>query len=61
MEGFIFALSIEVLKSFIFALLLDGHVQIVKSWKISSSLYELKDFLLAISIDVIEDFISYCY
>ncbi len=47
----------EVLEGFILALLLDGHVQVVKSWRVSSSLFELEDFTLALSMNVLEGFI----
>ena len=46
-----------MLKGFILALLLDGYVQVVKSWKILSLLFELKDFILALAINMLEDFI----
>ncbi len=47
LEGFIFALSMEMLEGFILALLLNSHVQVVKSWKVLSLLLELEDFILA--------------
>ncbi len=37
----------EVLEGFILALLLDGYVQVVKNWKVLSSLLELEGFTLA--------------
>ena len=46
-----------MLEGFILALLLDGHVQVVKSWKVSSSFFKLEGFILALSIDVLEGFI----
>lgn len=46
----------EGLKSFIFALLLDGHIG-NKSWKISSLLLELKDLILAPLINMLKSFI----
>ncbi len=49
LKGFTLALSIEVLEDFILALLLDGHMQVVKSWKISSLLLELEGFIFALS------------
>ncbi len=47
-EDFILALSMEVLEGFILALLLDGYVQVVKSWKVLSLLLELEGFILAL-------------
>ncbi len=43
----------EVLEDFILAQLLDGHVQVVKSWKVLSSLLELEGFILALSMEVL--------
>ena len=51
------ALLIEILEGLIFALLLEGHVQVAKSWKVWSALFELEDFTLALAIDLLEDFI----
>ena len=56
-EDLILALSMDALEGFILALLLDGHIQVVKSWKVSSSLFELEGFILALSTDVLEGFI----
>ena len=47
----------KMLEGFIFALLLDGDVQVVKSWKVFSSLFELEGFILALSMEVLEGFI----
>ncbi len=47
----------EVLEGFILASLLDGHMQVVKSWIVSSSLFELESFIFALAIDVLKGFI----
>ncbi len=47
----------EVLEGFILVLLLDGYMQVIKSWKVSSSLFELEGFILALSMDVLKGFI----
>ncbi len=52
LEGFILTSSKEMLEGFVFALLLDSYVQVVKSWKISSSLFNLKGSILALSMDI---------
>lgn len=46
-----------MLKDFILVPLLDGHMQVIKSWMISSSLLELESFILALSLNMLEDFI----
>ncbi len=56
-EGFIFALLMEVLESFIFTLLLDNYMQMVKSWKISSLFFKLESFIFVLFINVLENFI----
>ncbi len=38
LKDFIFSLSIELLEGFLLTLLFDGHTQVVKSWKVLSSL-----------------------
>ena len=57
LEDFTFVLSIEVLKSHVLALLLDGHVQEVKSEKVFSLLFELKSFTFVLAIDMLKGFI----
>lgn len=57
LEDFIFALSIDMLQSFILAQLLDGHVQMVKSSQISSLFFKLEGFIFTLSIDMLENFI----
>ena len=47
----------EVLEDLILVLLLDGHVQVVKSWIVSSSLFELEGFTFTLVINVLEGFI----
>lgn len=56
LEGFHPHFTKKVLEDYIFALLLNNHIQ-VKSWKISLSLFELEDFIIALSINVLEGFI----
>lgn len=57
LECYIPILSIEVLKDFIFALLLDDHVQMIKSWKILFSLFELENFIFILVMNILKDFI----
>ena len=47
----------KVLESLILALLLDGHVQVVKIWKVLSLFFELKSFTLTLAMDMLEGFI----
>ena len=57
LEDFTFVLSIEVLKDLIFALVLDGDVQVIQNEKISSSFFELEGVVFILAIDMLEDFI----
>lgn len=55
-KDFILVLLMKVLKGYIFALLLNSHMQ-VERLKISSLLFELESFILALSIDMLKGFI----
>ena len=47
----------EVLEGFILILLLNSYLEMVKSQKILFFFFELKSFILTLSIDVLEGFI----
>lgn len=57
LKSFIFTLLLKVLDNFILILLLDGHLQMVKSRKMSFSFFLLDNFIFALAIDVLKDFI----
>lgn len=47
----------KMLKCFIFALLLDGSMQMVKNYKVSFLCFELENFILILSMDMLKGFI----